>query len=139
VYDEGQTNLALETVKLSNGYEYSLRPASSLQDMEQKMAHQNLGVVLPANFDQTLASGGTPTLDGYIFWVDRRKVGLLETKYSQAFSEILGHPARVVIGDHIVIPQANADGNQTSVTYLMVYFSSHGVIDPAPDAGRKTD
>ena len=122
VYDEGKTKLALETVKLANGAEYSFRSASSLQDMEQKMANQTLGLVLPADFDQTLASGDTPTMKGYIFWVDRKKVTELEAKYSQAFSEILNQPVQVDIGESIIIPQANADGSQTNLTYLMVYF-----------------
>jgi ABC-2 type transport system permease protein len=86
------------------------------------MAYQNLGLVLPANLDQTLASGDAPTLQGYIFWVDRTRVAGLETKYSLAFSEILGQPVRVVIGRNIIIPAATADGMQTSVAYLMVYF-----------------
>ena len=122
VYDEGKTKLALETVKLANGVEYSFRPASSLQNMEQKMANQTLGLVLPADFDQALASGDTATLNGYIFWVDRKKVTELEAKYSQEFSEILNQPVQVDIGENIIIPQANADGSQTNLTYLMVYF-----------------
>jgi ABC-type transport system involved in multi-copper enzyme maturation permease subunit len=122
VYDEGDTSLAVESVTLGDGAEYSFREAFSLQEMEQDMAYQNLGLVLPADFDQTLASGGTPILRGYIFWVDRMKVTELEVKYSQAFSEILGQPVQVVIGQNIVIPQADADGNQTNVTYLMIYF-----------------
>jgi hypothetical protein len=122
VYDEGDTSLAIEAVTLGNGAEYSFREASSLQEMEQKMAYQTLGLVLPADLDQTLASGGTPTLSGYIFWVDRMKVAQLEAKYSQAFSEILGQPVQVVIGQNVVIPQAGADGMQTNVTYDMIYF-----------------
>ncbi len=122
VYDEGKTELAFETVKLANGVEYSFRPASSLMDMEQKMANQNLGIVLPADFDQALASGDTPILSGYIFWVERNKVTELEAKYSQAFSEILNQPVQMNIGENIIIPQENADGSQTNVTYLMVYF-----------------
>ncbi len=122
VYDEGDTSLAVESVTLGDGAEYSFREAASLQEMEQMMAYQNLGLVLPADFEQTLAAGGKPILRGYIFWVDRMKVTQLEAKYSQAFSEILDQPVQVVIGQNIVIPQADADGNQTSVTYLMIYF-----------------
>jgi ABC-2 type transport system permease protein len=122
VYDEGSNKLALETTKPADGNEYLFRQAISLQDMEEKMANQNLGLVLPANFDSSLTTGSDLSLNGYIFWVDRRNVTRLETKYSQAYTEILGKPVQVVIGDHIIIPQANADGNQTNVTYLMVYF-----------------
>jgi ABC-2 type transport system permease protein len=122
VYDKGESTLALQTGKLADGSEYSFRQASSLQDMEQKMANQNLGLILPADFDQMLASSETATVNAYIFWVDRRKVTRLEEKYSQAFSQILNHPIRVEIGKNIIIPQANADGSQTNLTYLMVYF-----------------
>ena len=122
VYDEGNTSLALESVTLGDGAEYSFREASSLSEMERMMANQNLGLVLPADFDQTLASGGTPTLSGYIFWADRVKVADLEAKYSQAFTEVLGQPVQVVIGQSIIIPQADVDGMQTTAAYLLIYF-----------------
>ena len=122
IYDEGNPALTIEKFKLADGTEYSFRQASSLQDMEQKMASQNLGVVIPADFDQILSSGGTPTLNGYIFWVDRQKVSRLEAKYSQALSEVYGQPVQVSIGHNIIIPQATASGEQTNITYLMVYF-----------------
>ncbi len=122
VYDEGNTNLVLESASLADGAKYSFRKASSLPEMERMMAYQDLGLVLPADFDQTLSSSGTPTLSGYIFWVNRMRVAELETKYSQAFTEILGRPVQVVIGQNFIIPQADSDGDHTSVTYLMVYF-----------------
>jgi ABC-2 type transport system permease protein len=122
VYDEGNTSLMIDKTTIGDGATYSFREASSLQEMETKMAYQNLGLVLPAGFDQTLASGTTPILSGYIFWVDRMKVTELEAKYSQAFSEILSQPVQVVIGQNIIIPQANADGMQATVAYQMTYY-----------------
>lgn len=122
VYDEGYTKLLLESITLKDGAEYSFRESSSLLEMKQMMGNQNLGLVLPEGFDQKLAFGGTPILNGYIFWADRMKVTKLEEKYSQAFSEIFGQPVQVVIGHNIVIPGADEDGMQTTVTYLMIYF-----------------
>jgi len=122
VYDEGNTNLSLEEATLTSGATYSFRKATSLQEMETRMAYQNLGLVLPADFDQTLASAGTPTLSGYIFWADRMKVADLEAKYSQAFTEILGQPVQVTIGKNIVIPKATAAGMPTTAASQMVYF-----------------
>jgi ABC-type Na+ efflux pump permease subunit len=121
VYDEA-TSPALQAVKLADGAEYSFREASSLQDMERKMANQNLGLVLPANLSQTLSAGGTPTLSGYIFWADRSKAAALETKYTQAFSEILDQPVQLVIDRNIIIPQADADGMQTTIAAQFIYF-----------------
>ena len=122
VFDEGNSSLAITSTKLEDGATYNFRQASSIQDMQSKMAYQNLGLVLPADFEQTLASGGKPILSGYIFWADRMNAAGLEEKYSQGLSEIVGHPVQVVIGQNIIIPQADADGMQTNVTYLMIYF-----------------
>ena len=122
VYDEGQTSLTITTAKLANGAIYEFREASSLQEMQTKMAHQNLGLVLPADLDQALASGATPTLQGYVFWADRVKVSPLEARYTQAFTEILGQPVRVVIGRNIVIPEADAGGMQATIAEQLVYF-----------------
>ena len=122
VYDEGQTSLAIEKITLENGATYSFRKAASLQEMETRMANQNLGLVLPADLDQALAAGYEPTLQGYVFWVDRARVPGLETKYSLAFSEILGKPVHVEIDRNIIIPAATADGMHSFVAYLMVYF-----------------
>jgi ABC-2 type transport system permease protein len=88
------------------------------------MAHQDLGLVLPADLDETLASGGTPTLSGYIFWANRMKVAQLEAKYTQAFTEILGQPVQVVIGRNIVIPEAGAGGMQATIAQQFIYFIS---------------
>jgi ABC-2 type transport system permease protein len=122
VYDEGHTSLSIDKTTLGNGAIYSFREAASIQEMEDRMANQNLGLVLPADLDQTLASGGTPALSGYIFWVDRMKVTELETRYSRDFTEIVGQPVQVVIGENIIIPQASTDGSYTSVAYLMFFF-----------------
>ena len=122
VYDEGRTSLTIEKTTVGDGASYSFREASSLREMETKMGNQDLGLVLPANFDQALASGVTPILNGYIFWVDRLRVAELEAKYSQAFSEIIGQPVKVVIDQNIIIPQADVDGMQTTVAYQMIYF-----------------
>lgn len=132
VYKEGNTSLMNETTNLGDGAKYSFRKASSLQDMEQQMSNQNLGLVLPADMDQVLASGGIPILKGYIFWVDRMKGNTLEAKYSQAFSEIIGKPVQVMIGKNIIIPQAGADGMQTMVAYLLVYFIFYTGISLIP-------
>ena len=122
VYDQGHTSLTIEKTTLGDGATYSFMDASSLQEMETRMGNRNLGLVLPPDLDESLASGATPILSGYVFWVDRMKVAELEAKYSQAFSEILNTPVQVVIGQNIIIPQADVEGMQTTVAYQMVYF-----------------
>jgi hypothetical protein len=136
VYDAGHTSLAIETVKLADGATYTFHRAASLPDMENKMAYRNLGLALPADLDQTLAAGGTPDLKGFVFWADRKNVAALEARYSLAFSQILGRPARVVIGaaagEGIVIPQANADGMHSNLANQLVYFVFWTALSSVP-------
>jgi ABC-type transport system involved in multi-copper enzyme maturation permease subunit len=122
LYDEGNTRLAFEPVILGDGAKYSFREATSLPEMQRMMAHQNLGLVVPADLDQILSVGGTPLLRGYVFWVDRTKAAEREARYSQAFTEMLGQTVKVAIGPNIVIPQADVDGMPATVAFQMVYF-----------------
>jgi len=119
VYDEGNTQLALENMKLGDGTEFVFYDALSLEDMKRKMAYKELGLVLPVDFDQILESGREPTLEGYIFWVHRSKAADLELKYSQKFTELLGQPLQIHIGENIVIPDAGIETN--SVPFHMLF------------------
>jgi ABC-type Na+ efflux pump permease subunit len=122
VVDAGHTNLTMESVTLGDGAEYTFREAASLEDMAQKMANQNLGLVLPADFDQLRESGAALTLDGYVFWANRMHVAELEAKYSWDFSEILDQPVQVVIGQNIMIPGVDGDGMPSTIAAQLVYF-----------------
>jgi ABC-type Na+ efflux pump permease subunit len=119
VYDEGNTSLTIENAKLEDGTEFIFYEASSMEDMKRKMAYKELGLVLPVDFDQILEAGGEPTLEGYIFWVHRSRVAEFETKYSQKFTELLGQPLRIHIGDNIVIPYSDVETN--SVPFHMLF------------------
>ena len=60
VYDEGRSDLTLGTAELRNGTTYHFIKATSRKDMDRKMAHQDLGLVIPAGFSQEPSSGGEP-------------------------------------------------------------------------------
>jgi len=121
VYDEGSSSLTVRPTELADGYTFRFYEASSLQEMERMMGYKQLGVVIPADFDQVLASGGEPTLTGYILWVHRTRVAELEAKYSQKFSELLGQPVRVEIKENFIIP---TPGVETSGVYFHILFAT---------------
>jgi len=121
VYDEGNSSLTTGTAELADGYTFRFYDASSLHEMERMMAYKQLGVVIPADFDQVLASGGELTLSGYILWVNRARAAELESKYSQKFSELLGQPVRVEIKENFVIPAPDVE---TSGVYFHILFAT---------------
>jgi ABC-type transport system involved in multi-copper enzyme maturation permease subunit len=119
VYDEDNSSINIKDAKLEDGTEFIFYEASSIDDMKRKMAYKELGLVLPVDLDQILEAGGEPTLEGYIFWVYRSKAAELEEKYSQKFTELLGQPVQVDIGDNIVIPYPDVETN--SVPFHMIF------------------
>ncbi len=121
VYDKGNSGLTIGTAELADGYTFRFYEASSLQEMERMMGYKQLGVVIPADFDQVLASDGEPTLSGYILWAHRTRVVELEVKYSAKFTELLGQPVRVEIGENFVIPAPDVE---TSGVHFHILFAT---------------
>ena len=121
VYDEGDSGLFVGTAQLSDGYEIRHIEVSSLGQMKRNMRHEHWGLVVPVDFEQTLASGGEPILTGYISWVFRGKVAELEVKYSDKFTELLGQPVRVEIGENVVIPSPEIG---TTMVNLHILFAT---------------
>ena len=122
VYDQGESNFNFERTELQDGSELDFREASTFEEMEKKMEYQDLGLVIPANIDQVVDSGEELNLTGYIHWGKRGQVAELEVKYSAMFSELLGVPVQVEIGDNILIPPSDALG-MASTTSFHVFFA----------------
>lgn len=122
VFDQGSSSQQLENSKLQDGSELAFRRASSPADFEQKMAYQDLGIILPDNFDQQAASGEPISLDGYIHWAKRGQVQELESQYSAMFSELLGRQVTVNIGENILLPPVDALG-MASTAAFHVFFA----------------
>jgi ABC-2 type transport system permease protein len=118
LYDEGDAGLSLGTVELADGFKFLFSEASSIQEMKRMMSFKELGLVIPADFERVLESGGEPTLTGYVFWVHRAKAAELETKYADKLTELLGQPVRVEIGENFVIPSPNVQTTDVNVHIL---------------------
>ncbi len=131
VYDKGDSSLAVRPTELADGYTFRFYNASSLQEMERMMGYKQLGVVIPVDFDQVLASGGEPILSGYILWVNRARAAELETKYSAKFTELLGQPVRVEIGENFVIPSPDVETSGVHVHILFATFFVAVTLVPA--------
>ena len=131
VYDEGDFGLLEGSIELSDGYEIRLFEVSSPGQMERNIRYEQWGVVVPADLKQTLASGGEPTLTGYISWVFRGKVAELEALYSSKFSELLGQPVRVEIGENIVIPSPEIGTTMVNLHMLFVTLFVAILLVPA--------
>ena len=121
VLDEGSSSLPLTRTTLRDGAEINFRTADSRADLEQRMAYQDLGIILPKDIDRQVASGNEVTLGGYVHWAKRGQVGELENRYSALFSELFGIPVMVVIGDNILVPKSNALGMASTAAFHIFF------------------
>lgn len=131
VYDQGDSSLAGGPTELADDYAFRFYDASSLQEMESMMGYKQLGVVIPADFDQVLALGGEPILSGHILWVHRARAAELEAEYSQKFSELLAQPVRVEINENYVIPAPDVETSTVHVHILIATFLVAITLVPA--------
>ena len=122
VFDQGTSSLQLDRTELMDGSELEFRSASSMDELEKKMAYQDLGLVLPDDFDHLVASGSEISLAGYVHWAKRGQVSELESQYSAMFSELLGVTVIVKIGDNILLPPVDALG-MASTGAFHIFFA----------------
>ena len=131
VLDEGSSSLQLGRTTLQDGSELDFRQAESIADLEQKMAYQNLGLVLPEDFDQQRFAGNQINLSGYIHWAKRGQVTSLEDQYSLMFSELLGVPVVISIGENILLPPYDALGMASTAgfhVFFAIFFMALTVV-----------
>jgi ABC-2 type transport system permease protein len=131
VYDEGDSGLFEGTIQLSDGYEIRHIRVSSIGQMQRNMRHEHWGLVVPADFEQTMASDEEPVLTAYILWANRRKVAYLETLYSSKYSELLNKPVHVKIGENVVIPSPEISTTMVNLHILFVTLFMAMTLVPA--------
>lgn len=132
VFNQGDTDLERLTAELADGSSFSFREANSLEEMKERMVFQDLGLVIPAGFDQELASGQVPTLTGYLFWAHRASTTELESEYSEKLSTLLGQPVQVSIGENWIVPQLDNLGDAAYAAYYLFFAQLWIAISVVP-------
>ena len=122
VFDEGDTGLFEGTIELSDSFEIRHIEVSSVEQMQRNMRFEHWGLVVPADFEQILASGREPVLTGYVLWRFRGEVAELEMLFSTKFSEMFGQPVHVEIGNNIIIPAPGFETTSVNTHILFAVF-----------------
>jgi ABC-2 type transport system permease protein len=127
VYDTGDSRLA---AILSESDQFQVRSVDSQEALEVQLVDLNakaLGIVVPADFDDTLAAGEVGHVDGYVTWAKRGKARELRADFERQAGDLLGQPVRVDFGDgqsSIVYPAPNSPGvlGMFAGTVVLVIF-----------------
>jgi ABC-type Na+ efflux pump permease subunit len=124
--DQGSSSLVSSASLVGDAtYRFSAE-VDTLDEMSTYLESRELGVVIPADFDQQLETKGTATLQGYIAWVHRAKAAELAAKYSEDFSTLTGKNVIIEIGSTNALKPAPHGRNSTPIAifvYLLVFMA----------------
>lgn len=112
VYDAGSSALI---TALENSATVNTRTYPSEDKLRQSLANESqlpeLGLVIPADFDQVVAVGGTPEIQGYVLhWVSASEAEALKHTMEVHLAELVGVPVRIRLEVYIAPPEADGLG-----------------------------
>lgn len=126
VYDPAGSRL---TAMIEDSPQFALHRASSIDDLKEQMAGSprgDLGLVVPDDFDQRLASaasgsGDGPELGGVVIWSSRTKATELKSDYERRLAQLMGQPVRISIeGNVYPAPDSMGPIRMVAVTLVLV-------------------
>jgi len=131
VYDAGDSRLLTQ---LENHPQFNPLRATSMQAFEGYMDDLDvwdLGLVIPADYDQTVDSGGQPVLDGFVLWSNRSAANKLRSDYEQQLSELAGQPIGIDIkGTVYPPPDSMGPIRMASVTFVITILFMGTLVVP---------
>jgi ABC-2 type transport system permease protein len=107
VYDVGDSRLLTE---LHGNADIQLQKVDSEQELRSALCgsiYPEIGLKIPANFDQVAASGGQIELQGYVCWNKRHQVSEVRPKLEAMLSQLLDKQVSINIERNIVYPPSN--------------------------------
>lgn len=111
VYDAGNSWLV---TALEDSTSVNLRQYDTQQEMESNLARGDipeLGLIIPADFDQVLGSGGVLELEGYVLhWVSEQDAQELKQMAEAEISALAGREVRINLEGNEVYTQAESTG-----------------------------
>lgn len=111
VYSESES-LILE--ELNYARDYRVRSYSSLETMQEILRGRDwpeLGLIIPAGFDEALAAGETPVLQAYILnWVSEEDAAELVDEFRQNFYTETGYDVNVNLENSTIYMEKKSPG-----------------------------
>ena len=121
VYDAGESGLVAE---LKKSDDLGLRAARSQQEMQDAVgaaASPLLGLAIPANFDQTLETGGPVELAGYfVHWISPADAAEVEIFFEEKLTQVVGKQVRINTKGRAVYPVPDGGGHPFMVAMSLV-------------------
>lgn len=124
VYDAGESFLV---PLLENNQELQVYTGYTSQEhMQEKLADGDvpeLGLVIPADFDQRLQAGEEPVLQGYVMnWVKPEQALEVQTTVQNVISNVLDKPVALNIVGNLVYPNPDSGGVGVTAGFAALFI-----------------
>jgi ABC-type multidrug transport system permease subunit len=127
--DAGQSTY---TSSISGSDTLRVRRYASVDELKAdfiQRADNQLALVLPANFDQTLAEGGIPQIQGYVLnWVSSQTLAEKTASIESRLAAILGRPVHINLDGGILYMQPDSNGGFLEATGIIVILLTTGML-----------
>ena len=119
-YDAGDSSLI---AGITNQPDIRLFEAESQAELVERLNDGDqgpLGVIIPADYDQTLAAGKVPMLRGFLLWSQRNTADTAKAKVEERLESVSGNPVHVEI-EGLVDYAPDAMGEFRITALIVVY------------------
>jgi ABC-type multidrug transport system permease subunit len=120
------------TARISRSDSLRVRLYASVEKMKAdfiQRADNQFALVLPADFDQTLASGQIPQIQAYVLnWVSSKTISEKKTNIESGLAAIIGSPVQINLngGTLYMLPESN--GGLLEATGIIVILLTTGMV-----------
>ena len=111
VYDPGETRL-VQALSASDGV--LVTPVDSLEELRARVTldpREAIGIDVPPGIDETLDSGATAALAGYVAWSNRGQATDLVENLEREIAAVRGGTGMVAVDEQLIYPQRGSFGS----------------------------
>ena len=129
LFDAGQSQF---TERIVESELVNVRTYPTYEEFIQRFrthADSELGLVLPADFDQTLKTGGIPQMQGVVLnWVNQEDVEEQKMDLEMRFSEIIGSPVQITMQGGTLTMLPDSSGGFMASAGMVIIVLMLGMI-----------
>jgi ABC-2 family transporter protein len=118
--------------KIESSDRLNVRLYDSVEEMKTdfiKRADRQLALVLPNDFDQTIAHGSVPQVQGYALnWVSEKTIAEKTAIIQSSLAEIIGNPVQIIMAGGTLYMLPDSNGGLLEAAGIIVILLTTGML-----------
>lgn len=131
LYDAGESGWI---PALENSSPFTIQVLDTQEAVQYRISRRGepeLGLILPAGFDQAATVGGPVTLQGYLLnWVSQKQASLLVSKAERQISGVVAAPVKITVERLFMLPETTGIALSRGVGNLLLILMTGVIMIP---------